>query len=148
MLYTWRKRCVLKPNRSFPQPNARPGRPICANYSAAWPYTALLVPSIVYGQAMGARPRKTAVLMCPMIGFVLMIWAIARRVGRMDEYQRIIMPETFALAAAVTAAVTFTDGSMENAGDPRLSMFYVWGVMGFSWLVIELLRCWKSIFTP
>ena len=111
-------------------------------------YAALLVASIVYGQAMDAGPRKTAVLMCPMIGFVLMIWAIARRVGRMDEYQRIIMLETFALAAAVTAAVTFTYGFMENAGYPRLRMFYVWGLMGFSWLVIELLRCWKSIFTP
>jgi hypothetical protein len=107
-------------------------------------YIALLVPSITYGPAMETGPLKTAVLTSPMIGFALMIWAIARQVGRMDEYQRIVMLETFALAAALTAAVTFTYGFMENAGYPRLSMFYVWGVMGFSWLVIGLLRCWKT----
>ncbi|SEN30227.1 hypothetical protein SAMN05428959_1011089 [Duganella sp. CF517] len=107
-------------------------------------YIALLVPSIMYGPAMDAGPLKTAALMCPMTGFVLMIWAIARHIGRMDEYQRIVMLETFALAAALTAAVTFTYGFMENAGYPRLSMFYVWGVMGFSWLAIGLLRCWKT----
>jgi len=107
-------------------------------------YAALLIPSIIYGPAMEAGPLKTGVLTSPMIGFVLMIWAIARHFGRMDEYQRILMLETFALAAAVTAAVTFTYGFMENAGYPRLSMFYVWGVMGFSWLVIGLLRCWKT----
>jgi hypothetical protein len=107
-------------------------------------YAALLIPSIMYGPAMEAGPFKTAVLTSPMIGFVLMIWAIARQFGRMDEYQRILMLETFALAAALTAAVTFTYGFMENAGYPRLSMFYVWGVMGFSWLVIGLLRCWKT----
>jgi predicted membrane protein len=107
-------------------------------------YGALLIPSIIYGQAMEAGPLKTAVLTCPMIGFVLMIWAIARHFGRMDEYQRLMMLETFALSAAFTAAVTFTYGFMENAGYPRLSMFYVWGVMGFSWLLIGLLRCWKT----
>lgn len=107
-------------------------------------YAALLVPSIIYGPALAAGPLKTVVLTCPMIGFVLMIWAIARHIGRMDEYQRILMLETFALAAAATAAVTFTYGFMENAGYPRLSMFYVWGVMGSSWLVIGLLRCWKT----
>lgn len=107
-------------------------------------YVGLLIPSIIYGQEMEAGPLKTAVLTCPMIGFVLMIWAIARHFGRMDEYQRIVTLETFALAAALTAAVTFTYGFMENAGYPRLSMFYVWGVMGFSWLVIGLLRCWRT----
>lgn len=107
-------------------------------------YTALLVPSIVYCQAVEPGPLKTVVLTCPMIGFVLMIWAIARHFRRMDEYQRLMTLETFALAAALTAAVTFTYGFMENAGYPRLSMFYVWGLMGFSWLVIGQFRCWTT----
>ena len=106
-------------------------------------YIALLVPSVIYGPAMEPGPFKTAVLICPMIGFLLMIWAVARQVGRMDEYQRIVMLETFALAAAVTAAVTFTYGFMENAGYPRMSMFAVWGMMGSAWMVIGLFRRWK-----
>jgi hypothetical protein len=107
-------------------------------------YGALLVPSIIFGAEMEAGTLKTAVLTCPIIGFLLMIWAIARHFNRMDEYQRIFTLETFALAAAVTAAVTFTYGFMENAGYPRLSMFFVWGVMGSSWLIIGLARCWRT----
>ncbi|OFA04501.1 hypothetical protein [Duganella sp. HH101] len=105
-------------------------------------YIVLLVASVTYGPAMDFGFLKTAVLATPVIGFFLMIWAVARQVGRMDEYQRIVMLETFTLAAAVTAGVTFTYGFLESAGYPRLSMFFVWGVMGASWLVIGLFRRW------
>ena len=103
-------------------------------------YMALLTPSLTYGPGLDAGVFKTAVLVCPMIGFFLMIWAVARQVGRMDEYQRGAMLETFAIAAAVTAGVTFSYGFLENAGYPRLSMFVVWGLMGSAWIVVGLLR--------
>lgn len=105
-------------------------------------YMVLLMASVTYGPAMDFGILKTIVLATPVIGFFLMIWAVARQVGRMDEYQRIVMLETFTLAAAVTAGVTFTYGFLESAGYPRLSMFLVWGVMGASWLVIGLFRRW------
>lgn len=105
-------------------------------------YMILLMASVTYGPAMDFGFLKTIVLATPVIGFFLMIWAVARQVGRMDEYQRIVMLETFTLAAAVTAGVTFTYGFLESAGYPRLSMFLVWGVMGASWLVIGLFRRW------
>jgi hypothetical protein len=105
-------------------------------------YVALLIPSIMVGAAMDAGVVKTGVLLSPMIGFFLMTWAVARQVGRMDEYQRGRMLETLAIAAAITAGLSFTYGFLENAGYPRLSMFMVWGVMGCSWLVAGLFRCW------
>jgi hypothetical protein len=105
-------------------------------------YSALLIPSVMVGPSMAAGWLRTTVLVCPMIGFLLMIWVVARQLGRMDEYQRIIMLETFAIAAAITAGVTFTYGFLENAGYPRLSMFSVWGVMGGAWLVTGLYRRW------
>jgi hypothetical protein len=107
-------------------------------------YIALLIPSVTVGPALDPGPLRTAVLVVPMAGFLLMIWAVARQVGRMDEYQRRVALETFAIAAAITAGVTFTYGFLENAGYPRLSMFTVWGVMGGSWLVAGLLRCWRA----
>ena len=103
-------------------------------------YIALLVPSLTYGPSMPVGLLRTLVLVTPIIGFFLMIWAISRQVGRMDEYQRSVTLETFSLAAAVTAGVTFTYGFLENAGFPRLSMFLVWGVMGCAWLLIGLWR--------
>lgn len=103
-------------------------------------YMALLIPSVMYGPAMAPGALKTAVLVCPMAGFFLAIWAMARQVGRLDEYQRGAMLETFAIAGAATAGITFTYGFLETAGYPRLSMFTVWGVMGSAWLVVGLVR--------
>jgi peptidoglycan/LPS O-acetylase OafA/YrhL len=47
-------------------------------------YGAILIPSVTYGPTMDAGLLKTLVLVCPMIGFFLMIWAVARQVNRMD----------------------------------------------------------------
>jgi hypothetical protein len=105
-------------------------------------YGAILIPSVKYGPAMDPGALKTIVLVCPMIGFFLMIWAVARQVRRMDEYQRGVMLETIAIAFAITGGVTFTYGFLENAGYPRLSMFTVWGVMGVSWMAATLFRRW------
>ncbi|RFP21610.1 hypothetical protein D0T25_10155 [Duganella sp. BJB488] len=106
-------------------------------------YVLLLTASLTYGPSMDSGSLKTAALACPVIGFFLMIWAVARQVGRMDEYQRVVMLETVTLAAAVTVGVTFTYGFLEAAGYPRLSMFTVWGIMGASWLLIGLFRRWR-----
>jgi len=107
-------------------------------------YIALLVPSLMVGPGMPDSLLRTAVLTCPMLGFFLMIWAIARQVQRMDEYQRQLTLESLSLAAAITAAITFTYGFLENAGYPRLSMFVVWGIMGSAWAVAGALRCWAA----
>ncbi|WP_374359576.1 hypothetical protein [Pseudoduganella danionis] len=107
-------------------------------------YMALLIPSLVYGPGMADGMAKTAALTVPVLGFFLMIWAIARQVQRMDEYQRSLTLESLSLAAAITAAITFTYGFLENAGYPRLSMFVVWGIMGSAWAITGLLRCWAA----
>jgi hypothetical protein len=75
-----------------------------------------------------------------MIGVLLMLWAITRQVLRSDEFMRKNQVENFALAAAVTAGLSFTYGFLENAGFPRLSMFLVWGVMGMTWVLVTILR--------
>jgi hypothetical protein len=83
---------------------------------------------------------RTIVLLSPMIGFPLMIRAIARHVARIDEYQRLRMLESVALAFAITGAVTFSYGFLETAGFPKLSMFAVWIVMGASWGLVGIVR--------
>jgi uncharacterized membrane protein HdeD (DUF308 family) len=103
-------------------------------------YVVLLVVSIRYGRPLVDGPLRTAVLLAPMIGFALMIRAIARHVARIDEYQRLRMLESVALAFAITGAVTFSYGFLETAGFPKLSMFSVWIVMGASWGLVNLVR--------
>ena len=96
-------------------------------------YVVLLFASIRYGRPLDDGPLRTVVLLAPMIGFALMIRAIARHVGRVDEYQRMRLLETLALAFGITGASTFSYGFLETAGFPKLSMFSVWMVMGVSW---------------
>jgi hypothetical protein len=47
-------------------------------------------------------------------------------------------------AGAVTAGLTFTYGFLEGAGFPKLSMFWVWGLMGGTWAAVAGLRCLVS----
>jgi hypothetical protein len=103
-------------------------------------YAVLLVGSIRYGRPLDDGPLRTAILLMPMIGFGLMIRAIARHVARIDEYQRLRLLEGVALASAITGAVTFSYGFLETAGFPKLSMFSVWIVMGASWGLVNLVR--------
>lgn len=92
-------------------------------------YTALLFAALHVGRPMQDGILRTMVLVSPMIGFGAGIWAIARHLGRIDEYLRRQMLENIALAAAITAGLSFTYGFLENAGFPRLSMFAVWCVL-------------------
>jgi hypothetical protein len=105
-------------------------------------YAVLLFGSITIGRRMEEGVLRTVVMVIPMIGFGLMIRAIARHVARIDEYQRQRLLETIALSAAITGAVTFTYGFLETAGFPRLSMFTVWVIMGSSWAAVSGMRCW------
>ena len=103
-------------------------------------YLVLVVASIRYGRPLPDGPLRTAALLAPMVGFGLMIRAIARHVGRIDEYQRRRLLESLALAFAITGAATFSYGFLETAGFPKLSMFSVWMVMGASWGGVCIVR--------
>lgn len=103
-------------------------------------YLTLLLLSLQFGRTMPEGVLRTAVLISPMAGFGLMIWAIARQLARSDEYIRQRLLETVALSAAVTCAITFTYGFLETAGYPRLSMFTVWMIMGGAFGLVNIAR--------
>lgn len=107
-------------------------------------YAVLLLASIHFGRPMAAGAVRTAVLLTPMVGFGLMIWAMARHLSRIDEYRRAFMLESFAIAAAITAGLSFTYGFLETAGFPMVSMFSVWIVMGASFGVVGAVRGWLN----
>jgi hypothetical protein len=103
-------------------------------------YLVLLVCSIKFGRPLPDSLLRTAVLASPMLGFLGAIWAIARHVRGIDEYQRQFLLETWALAAALTAAATFSYGFLETAGFPKISMFSVWMIMCGAWGIVALGR--------
>ena len=107
-------------------------------------YILLLVPALRFGPQITTPALRVLAMTSPMIGFCLMVWAVARQLKRSDEFMRQTHLENFAIAAAITAGLSFTYGFLEGAGFPRLSMFVVWMVMGSSWGVIACLRNWMQ----
>ena len=104
-------------------------------------YAVLLTASIKFARPMPDSLLRTVALASPMLGFLCAIWAIARHVRGIDEYQRQFLLETWALAAALTAAATFSYGFLETAGFPKISMFAVWIIMCGAWVTVGLGRC-------
>jgi hypothetical protein len=105
-------------------------------------YVVLLMAAVRWGRPLEPGVVRTMVLLTPMIGFGLALWAIARHFARVDEYIRRFLLESLALGAGITAGLTFTYGFLETAGFPRLSMFTVWVVLCGSTGVICLVRKW------
>ena len=68
-------------------------------------YAAVLIPAISYGKNLPEGTLRTALMLAPMLPALLMVWAIARQFQRMDEYQRLMSLESFAISAAIKPAV-------------------------------------------
>jgi hypothetical protein len=103
-------------------------------------YVASVVLSIKLARPMAESWLRTALLLTPLIPLFLSIWVMARAFGRMDEFVRLRSLESIAVGAAVTAACSFTYGFLELVGFPRLSMFWVWPVMGLAWAATSAAR--------
>jgi uncharacterized protein (DUF697 family) len=110
-------------------------------FSAMLAYMLVLVGSVYIGKGMDPGTARTLLLITPVVPLMLAVWAIARHFGRMDEFLRLRSLEGLAIAAAVTAGLTFTYGFLESAGFPKVSMFWVWGIMGSVWGLFSALRC-------
>ena len=103
-------------------------------------YGVVLTAVLSYAPGVTDKALRTVLMVSPMLGFCLAVWAIARQFGRMDEYQSLRGLQALAISAAVTAGWTFTYGFLELAGYPKLSMFTVWPVMGAVWFGITCTR--------
>jgi hypothetical protein len=101
-------------------------------------YAVILMVSLSAGKSLQPGLARTLVMLSPMIGFMLALWVMVRQMARMDEFLR---RTNLAMAAAITAGLSFTYGFLELAGFPKLSMFSVWCVLGGAWASITFLRC-------
>jgi hypothetical protein len=103
-------------------------------------YVGILFGSITLAKPLEPGHARTLLLLSPLLPVLLAVWAIARGFRRMDEFVRLRSLESVAIAAAVTAGWTLTYGFLESAGFPKLSMFWVWPIMGAVWGLHSCLR--------
>lgn len=93
----------------------------------------LVVSARLLSRGIGQETARTAISLAPMIPALLVGWSILSIIRRLDEMQRKLQLEAFALAFAGTALVTFSYGFLENVGFPRMTAFIVWPVMCTFW---------------
>jgi len=101
-------------------------------------YLLVLFASLTVAKHLEDGVGRTALLLTPMIPIALALWAFMRQIGRMDEFVRLRSLQALAIAGGVTAGFCLTWGFLESAGFPRLSMFTVWMVFGFSWALMSV----------
>jgi hypothetical protein len=75
------------------------------------------------------------VALLPMVPAILVVLAVVRQLGRMDELERKIQLEALGFGFSGTAIITLSFGFLENAGLPRPSWVFVWPIMGLLWIV-------------
>lgn len=88
---------------------------------------------LISGQSLaGTEPGAGRVFLAllPVPPMVALALVVIRYLRRLDEMARRIHLEALALAFVGTALLTFAYGFLETTGFPKLSMFFVWPLMG------------------
>jgi hypothetical protein len=103
-------------------------------------YVAVLFGAIAIVNAMHPTGAlRYAILLVPLVPVVLLVPAILRYFVETDEFERRVMTESLAIAAAVTALLAVTYGFLEVAGLPRPSAWMTWIVLMGAWAVARFL---------
>ncbi|HBO6753913.1 TPA: hypothetical protein L4855_006449, partial [Pseudomonas aeruginosa] len=93
---------------------------------------------LISGQLLaGTEPGAGRVFLAllPVPPMVALALVVIRYLRRLDEMARRIHLEALALAFVGTALLTFAYGFLETTGFPKLSMFFVWPLMGAFWAI-------------
>ncbi|MBH9317397.1 hypothetical protein I5K77_08785 [Pseudomonas aeruginosa] len=93
---------------------------------------------LISGQLLaGTEPGAGRVFLAllPVPPMVALALVVIRYLRRLDEMARRIHLEALALAFVGTALLTFAYGFLETPGFPKLSMFFVWPLMGAFWAI-------------
>jgi hypothetical protein len=105
-------------------------------------YAAVLIGSIALLKRGASGWVRIALAISPMVPAAFVIWSVFRQVTRMDELQRRIHTEAFAIAAAGTAFLgltyTFLEGSV---GFPPVGSWWAWVSVA---MIYALARAWLS----
>jgi hypothetical protein len=82
-----------------------------------------------------APAARAIVALLPGIPVIAIVAAILRYMRNVDELQRQINVEAFAIAAGITAVLFLTYGFLEGVGFPRISAFWTFASIDIFWAV-------------
>jgi hypothetical protein len=109
-------------------------------------YTIFLILAITLldGDRITGIPARTILALLPMVGGFGIVNLCIRRYQTFDEFQQKLMAESLMFAFGSTAVLTFGYGFLQRfVGAPELSWFFVWGVLGGTWIVGRALTSYR-----
>ena len=101
-------------------------------------YAILLAVSVPLTSMYPDAVWRFPVAVTPMAPFIYVIALSVRYLRMVDELQQRIKLEALAIAFGATAAVTFCYGFLEHVGLPHINWWFVWPVMGASWILANM----------
>ncbi|PZW47288.1 MULTISPECIES: hypothetical protein [unclassified Pseudomonas] len=109
-------------------------RPFLVQFAVAMiAYVAAVIISSVLLASVPQGSLRTLCALIPIVPMIVVAVTVIRQVRELDELARAVHLEALAIAFVGTALITFSYGFLETAGFPRLSMFFVWPVLGTLW---------------
>ena len=93
---------------------------------------AVIVSSLLLDQ-LPEGPIRILCALIPVAPMVAVAITVIRSVLQLDELARRVHLEAMSMAFIGTVLLTFSYGFLETAGFPRLSMFFVWPILGTLW---------------
>ena len=96
----------------------------------------ILAITLLDGDRITGIPARSILALLPMVGGFGIVNLCIRRYQTFDEFQQKLMAESLMFAFGSTAVLTFGYGFLQRfVGAPELSWFWVWGVLGGTWIV-------------
>lgn len=109
-------------------------RPFLVQFAVAMiAYVAAVIISSVLLASVPQGSLRTLCALIPIVPMIVVAVTVIRQMRELDELARAVHLEALAIAFVGTALITFSYGFLETAGFPRLSMFFVWPVLGTLW---------------
>jgi hypothetical protein len=94
--------------------------------------------------AAGSPALKTLILISPILPVLLAAVAVVRFYRRIDEYHRLQMLESLAIAAGATGVIATSWTFLEDVGLPHLALFWAWPIIGAVWAIVAMWLGWKD----
>lgn len=99
----------------------------------------------VYAVPLVSDPiLKTLIILSPIPPVFLAAFAVLRFYRGIDEYHRLQILESLAIAAGAAGVITISWSFLEDVGFPHLSISYAWPIIAAVWGIVALYFGWKD----
>jgi hypothetical protein len=107
-------------------------------------YIAAVLARSTWAHAIADPTLRTLLLVSPILPVLLAAIAVLRFYRGIDEYHRLQILESLAIAAGAAGVITVSWSFLEDVGFPHLSIAYAWPIIAAVWGIAALYFGWKD----